>query len=287
MDDFVFQDALVNFFLANDGAGSRVTEREGMRSGDRSVTVSSQEKTILNQFHSNFPRMSLVRARANGEKTEFKFRQFPSGVEVKLSINHPKSKGDETRIYFRKGVFHPEPGDFWFIYERDGDIWIGSFASSDFDNAMQGKTLDEQNGFDQINEEAYQNVLNGRIPSQVKTTSVSYKRNPKVASLALDLCKFQCEMMPDMATFTSKATGNPFLEAHHFIPMFEQRSYSDNNLDVVKNICILNPYAHRMLHHATYSEIEPYVKKLAEPREALLNDLGLTVDRVLKIYGGP
>lgn len=68
--------------------------------------------------------------------------------------------------------------------------------------------------------------------------------------------------------------------------MMEQRHFN-KSLDVVANICILNPYAHRMLHHATYAEIAPYVKQLAERREGFLNAIGVDVDRVLRSYGGP
>lgn len=287
MDDFNFSDGQKSHFHSAEGVGSRVTDREGKKNGDKSVTASISEKILLTKFHDEFPRMSIERAKDRGEKTEFEFRLYPSGREVTLAINHPKAEGNETRIYFRKGVFYPSPSDFWFIYEREGTLWIGSLDPLNFDLAAQGQQPDSQNGFDHVNEDSYQSIINGKVPRETSVTKVGYGRNPQLVKKALIICEYTCELTPSFSSFISKYTGNPYLEGHHFVPMFEQRNYSEISIDVPQNICILNPYVHKMLHHATYGEIEAHIKKLAEPREEFLKTLELSVEDVLRIYGGP
>ena len=287
MDDFSFGRSTLKSLAASSGQGSRVTEREGKAGGDKSVTVSVREKEILHKYHSVFPRMSLERARDRGEKTHFEFRLFPDGRRVTLSINHPKSAGAETRNYFKKDVFYPRPFDFWFLYESENEVWIGALPESDLALLMNGTLPDAQDGYDQYNEVDYQAALNEKLPSLRTTTTVGFARDAAVAKSALHKSGYSCEMLPLHPTFQSRTTRNPYLEAHHFLPMFEQRNWPDTNLDVVENICILNPYAHKMVHHATYSEIEGYLKKMAEPREDFLKGVGVTVDRVLQCYGGP
>lgn len=287
MDDFSFDDKLCGKFGAEQGFGSRVTKREGMKGGDRAVTLTVAEKSLLKKFHQEFPRKSLDEARARGEQADFEVRSFPSGTLETVSINHPKAKGDETRLYFKKGVFHPSPLDFWFLFERSGELWIGSLGESELGHLQTGVSLNLHDGLGANTEVEYQEQLNGKIPKEKTTTSTTFQRDPKVGAEALEASGFVCEMLPEHETFASKRTGQPYLEAHHFFPMMEQRYFPEVTLDVVENICILNPYAHKMVHHATYGDIESHLKKMAEPREEFLKNIGVNVDRVLKSYGGP
>lgn len=284
MDDFKFDDALNRFFRSQRGCGSRITQKDEAKK--RQLTVAKHERELLLQFHPNIPRGALGEAEKKGAQVYFKFRLFPSGTQIDLKINFPKPQKNELRLYFNEAVFSPEAGELWFLFERDAEIWIGSLDDAELTAARKGRPMDPQNGFDQTCEEDYQNAANQKLPELVVSSSLKYHRDPKVAITALANSGHICEMMPKHPHFTSKVTGNPYLEAHHFVPMMAQRHLTQN-LDVVKNICILNPYAHRMLHHATYSEIEPYLKTLAEPREDFIKDVGLNVDKVLRIYGGP
>jgi len=285
VDDFLISSDAYLPLQADIGAGSRVTDREGMAAGDKSVTVSIPEKEILHKFHSNFPRMSVARARERGEKVEFEFRLYPNGENVRLVINHPKSTGNETRIYFKQGVFYPKPSDFWFLFERDGEIWIGSLSDREKLALSKGRGIDRQNGSDAPLEEIFQQAINAP-PEMVSTVVTGYRRDAGVAREALSNSGYKCEMLPDMETFSSKITGKPYLEAHHLLPIFEQRHFSDLSLDTATNICILNPYAHKMLHHAPFDEIKSHLERLAEPREQFLNELGVTMDRLFLSYGG-
>lgn len=56
-------------------------------------------------------------------------------------------------------------------------------------------------------------------------------------------------MDADRITFTSQFVDNPYMEAHHLIPMAGQDFY-ENSLDFVGNIIFLCPTCHRKIHHA-------------------------------------
>lgn len=284
LDNFIFDDSLKTFFLSDNGAGSKITEKD--EASKRQLTVAKHERLLLLKYHPDIPTGALGEAEKRGEKVLFRFRLFPTGQHIDLKINFPKPGKNELRLYFNEAVFSPNVWDNWFLFERNHEIWIGSLDDNEIMAARAGSPIDWQNGFDQAVEEAYQEAANAKLPVLVPSSSLKYRRDPKVAIEAMGKSGNICEMMPNHQTFISRATGAPYLEAHHFVPMMEQRHFKVS-LDVVENICILNPYAHRMLHHATYNEIEPYLVELAGPRDGFLKEIGVSVDRVLRSYGRP
>lgn len=255
MDDFSFDAALNSFFGSDSGVGSRITEKDEAKK--RQLTVAKHERELLLQYHANIPVGALSKAEEQGAKTLFKFRKFPTGQIVELKMNFPKPAKGELRLYFNAEGFSPNAGDKWFLFEKAKEIWIGSLDDTELDAARSGSMIDLQNGFDQISEEAYQDAANRKMPELVAGSTLRYRRDPKVAVEAFETFGHRCEMMPEHETFISRATSKPYLEAHHFVPMMEQRHFGES-LDVVENICILNPYAHKMLRHARYSDIEPF-----------------------------
>ena len=284
MDDFDFDNALNKFFKSENGVGSRITEKD--EANKRQLTVAKRERELLLKYHKDIPVGAVKAAEQRGENTWFRFKKFPSGDYIELKVNFPKPGKNELRLYFNEGAFSPTAGDMWFLFERSGEIWIGSLEDAELEAAHRGIPIDPQNGFDQVSEEEYQIAANADIPDLVSSSTLRYRRNPRVAYDALRRFGHVCEMMPKHEVFISKVTGHPYLEAHHFVPMMEQR-YFDVSLDVTENICILNPYAHKMLHHATYDEIVPHLTKLAEPRADFLKRIGVSMDRVLRSYGRP
>ena len=284
LHNFNFDESLKIFFRAKSGAGSKITEKD--EASKRQLTVAAHERHLLLKYHPDIPIGALGAAEKRGEKVWFQFRLFPTGQLIELKTNFPKPGKSELRLYFNEAVFSPNVWDNWFLFERNDEIWIGSLDDNEIEAARAGTPIDWQNGFDQAVEEAYQEAANTKLPVLVPSSSLKYRRDPKVAIDAMHKSGNVCEMMPDHPTFISRTTGRAYLEAHHFVPMMEQRHF-EVSLDVVENICILNPYAHRMLHHATYNEIEPYLKGLAGPREEFLKEIGVSVNRVLLSYGRP
>jgi predicted HNH restriction endonuclease len=74
------------------------------------------------------------------------------------------------------------------------------------------------------------------------TTRV-FVRNPDVVAEVQHRAQGRCERCYSEAPFNSRATGKPYLEVHHRIPL------ADNGDDTVENAIALCPNCHRYCHH--------------------------------------
>jgi hypothetical protein len=74
------------------------------------------------------------------------------------------------------------------------------------------------------------------------TTRV-FVRNPDVVAEVQHRAQGRCERCHSEAPFNSRATGEPYLEVHHRIPLV------DNGDDTVENAIALCPNCHRYCHH--------------------------------------
>lgn len=285
MDDFKFDKLLCQYFGAEKGAGSRVTPKDEGIKGQITVTK-KYERPI---FEEHFDKILTGKKDDLGDECLRKFKIFPTGETVELPLLlRPGDGRDELRLYMNAGLFRPAPNMFWFTFIKEGELWLGALTEAELNQIRKGALLDLQDGIQDIPEENYQDLINlAKIPKLSTQTVNAYQRDPSVAKSVLEQSDYVCELLPEYPSFTSKTSGKPYLEAHHLVPMFEQRRFLDRSLDVGENICILNPYAHKMVHHATYSDIKAHIKKLSEPREEFLKEIELNVDQVLKIYGGP
>ncbi|OUS07841.1 hypothetical protein A9Q96_04895 [Rhodobacterales bacterium 52_120_T64] len=284
MDDFKFDKILCEYFGAENGAGSRITPKDEGQKGQITITQKF-ERPIFEEYFGDF----LTGKKEDlGDACLNEFKIFPSGETVRLPILlRPGERRNELRLYMKAGLFRPASDMFWFAYLKEGYLWLGSLSEAELNQIRIGAYLDLQDGILEIPEDNYQNLVNdSKKPKQITREVTAYQRDPNIAKEVLENSDYICEIFPEHPSFISKKSGKPYLEAHHFVPMFEQRRFPDYNLDVKENICILNPYSHRLVHHANYADIEAHIKKLAEPREEFLKGLGLSVDRVLKIYEG-
>ena len=75
-------------------------------------------------------------------------------------------------------------------------------------------------------------------------------------------------------SFISKATGLPYMEAHHLIPM-EYYNNFDVSIDVEENIISLCSNCHREIHHGKDASV--IVKKLYEQRKPYLQKAGIDI----------
>jgi 5-methylcytosine-specific restriction protein A len=112
-----------------------------------------------------------------------------------------------------------------------------------------------------------------------------YKRNPEMAAIAIQAASHQCEVEPAHATFTSRKTKKPFVEAHHLIPMQCQVEF-EVSLDVPENIVALCPGCHRKFHHARFGELKPSLGKLFSARSEALKSRSIVVElqELHKVY---
>lgn len=285
MENFQFNDEMRRFFGASSGAGSVVTEKDEARKSQ--ITITRFENEIISSYFDSIPRGSKTSLEEKGISAESPFRLYPTGESISLVLLHPKPDRPELRIYMKAGVFKPVAGLIWFVFIRDGEIWIGALDEHSIEEISVGKTkVASQDALIDFSDDEFQAVFHNEVvPETIEQTIRRIKRDPRIAQAALGNSGYVCEMLPDYPVFTSRGSARPYLEAHHLIPIGIQPKF-ETSLDVRENICILNPYAHKMVHYATYSEIRDHIKKLASPREEFLKSLELSVDDVLKIYGG-
>jgi 5-methylcytosine-specific restriction enzyme A len=284
--DLEFDLNLLNYFGCERGAYSPVTPTEA---GDGQITLTGTEKKIAINF---FGEDELAPYRGNDDVLEAAgldarrpFRIFPAGRFVYPKLKYAKSRGGELRLYFNDNEFKVDVGHFWGIFVKEGEIWLCYFSPW-FKEDISGGMLTTEIASIALEPEKddYQDIINEVAPEFITSTSMSWRRNPKIAAGALAKSDYKCEVQPELETFLSKKTGKPFLEAHHLIPMKAQSVFKDKSLDTEDNICILNPYAHRKLHHAPFDAILPDLQKLILPRKALLEHLEIKEDYVFEIY---
>ena len=118
-----------------------------------------------------------------------------------------------------------------------------------------------------------------------KTTSKGYKRNGQKGKNAIADAEYLCEVDNKHKDFTSKVTGENYVEAHHLIPIEYQDSF-DVSIDVEANIISLCVGCHRKLHHAVFEEIEPIIRELYKKRKERLNkcNIGLEFETLMEMY---
>jgi len=282
-----FSRSLRHFFQCDAGAFSVVTKNENEK---RQVTAVGFEQELLeSHFKGEIEKHQGSRKdmEANGVEPTLAFRKHPTGETVRLVVSYKKGKKNELRYYFNNEAFRPDADDYWFIFVRENEIWLGSFSErmlSFIEKKAFGETYrDARLSILEKENDDYQDSLNGNVPKKIITSGHSWSRNSKLARQAAENADYKCEIQPGFPTFTSKSSGRPFIEAHHLVPMMLQDVFSEN-LDVLENICILNPWSHRLLHHAKFDQIEEHIGQLAAKREAFLKQLAISTNDVLAMY---
>lgn len=283
--DRKFNLEMLKFFGAKQGAFSPVTDREAL---DGQITLTGEEKRIANEIFGKGTlekfrgaRYSIPSAVLNNRPA---FKLYPSGKIVRPILNLPKNSGSELRMYFNEDDFKVEPGRNWGIFERDGEAWLCHF-SDDLKGVAKAVETKEEKRLDLLEDEEddYQAESNRQIPAQNQTTSKRWGRDPAVARSALEKANFVCEMFPSHPTFAGATTGRAFMEAHHLIPMKIQ-SNVEMSLDHTENICCLNPWTHRLVHHGEFKLFEAELARLVKARRKFIEATGLIEDDVMAIY---
>jgi 5-methylcytosine-specific restriction protein A len=111
-------------------------------------------------------------------------------------------------------------------------------------------------------------------PEKVIGSRTSYKRNVDKAKKCILLANYKCEIDNNHKSFVSK-NGNPYMEAHHLIPLSTQE-YFEYSLDVDANIICLCPNCHKKLHHG--GNIETDLRRIYDDRINNLKKSGIDID---------
>lgn len=261
-------------FGTNKGAYSVVTDRENY---DSQITFTDYEAELVIS-HFGKSQLHVGNVKTNKLLSSKTFKLYPSGKEIELNVIYPKPEKTELRLYISaRAGFKPKGGDVWFIFLKDGDIWIGALSESNWREEASEFIRDD-------GDDAYQNIVNDTNTIRIATLKSRdiYARDRKVALERMNLSGFSCEYNPKHKLFISRFTEKPYLEAHHLIPMGLQKDFK-KSLDTVHNVFCLCPYCHRAVHQAT----EPLAKKilgaLAEKRP-VLNDFSLSVNDLFGLY---
>ena len=115
-------------------------------------------------------------------------------------------------------------------------------------------------------------------PDPAQFTTLSWKRNQIIKAQAIKGAHYLCENDNGHMTFTSKATGRPYMEGHHLIPVQFQKDF-DTSIDVYANVVSLCPICHRLLHFGADNEKTYMAEKLFDTRSKRLINCGIDLSK--------
>jgi 5-methylcytosine-specific restriction protein A len=265
------------YFGASDGAYSIVTSNEREK-GQITLSEIDGEAGIAVD---HFGEYNIPREASDGKRLAVMVIDRSDGLvrPSDLTINFPKSKGNELRIYRGASAgFGYEAGDVWYVFVRNGKLHVGSMLEHKW-RAIG--TLDSNDGDFQ---EAVDEGSDLYTPKYVTFAGTSIAREPAIARQAITDSQYICAYSGAPTPFISKRTQKPYLEAHHLIPLGLEPILGFK-VDVPENIFALNPLWHRAIHHAAPDKVRDILTKLAKQRQSFLLSKGLDANELIRLYG--
>ncbi|MEQ9006855.1 MAG: HNH endonuclease signature motif containing protein [Ekhidna sp.] len=293
----IFNDKQLEYFQARQGAFSQVTIREA--SGDKAVTIDRDEKNVLSQ---KYPLDAFTRrggAQPDGKPSRHVFNILNprdlSHNKKNLSVTYPKRQGNELRLYFNvDSGFYPTSDQVWFIFVREGEDvpFVGCMEVNSWENLFNDEDVRVRQfeislSIDEDDDEFQKAVNSPKPPAESHDSTVTkYKRDIRVSKKALESAEYKCEFDPEHETFTSLATGMPYMELHHLVPISTQSKF-DVSLDVESNIVALCPQCHREIHFGADDGKKEKIDRLLDHRGEAIHEAGIEIERedLYKIYG--
>lgn len=265
----------LNYFRADEGAYSIVTGDE-RRNSQITLTEADGEAAIAIRA---LGRANIPRRAARGRASNV-FVRHPdeTGQPAMLIINFPKAAGDELRIYRNASQgFNYEAGDVWFVYRRAAMLFVGAMPEPAW--RALGRNDEEDEKYIDLTEQAEAGPV---APARI--TTLVYARDPAIAVRRFKAAGYCCEVKKTHRLFESRATGRPFVEAHHLVPVSLGKRFPQINLDQLENIFALCPWCHRAIHHGGTALVTSILSTLIGRREALCGRLQLTPEEILRLY---
>jgi predicted HNH restriction endonuclease len=269
-----FGKAQTTKFGTTQGAYSIVTDREHY---DSQVTLTDYEAELLIS-HFGKDNLHVGNVKSNKALSAKVFRLYPSGEKILLNVIFPKPHKTELRLYLSaKAGFKPSGGDVWFIFSKGHDIWIGALSEPEWRDEVSEFKQDDS-------DEVYQNFVNESNTIRIATLKGRdiYARDRNVALKRMKLSGFACEYDPKHKLFISRFSANPYLEAHHLIPMGLQKEFK-KSLDTIHNVFCLCPHCHRAVHYANEPLARKILSTLADQRP-VLNEYSLNINDLFGLY---
>lgn len=282
-------------FSAVDGSYSLVTNRE---LEDSQITATDAETNLLRSyFLRRNETIHIGNVQSSHGTAAKEFKLYPTGKTVKLNLVYPKPEKSELRLYISKRAgFFPNQGDVWFLFvkRQDNSLWIGSMPEKQWRrwNSI-GKIDDAEQLADENIDDidalilAQQNKNDSNLPVEKTIIETESKRevirHREIAVKRMQQSRYKCEYDSSHSLFIAKATGCPYLEVHHIIPICFQKQLHGLKLDSLNNLCCLCPSCHRAIHHAEDDLVKSILDRIAEKRD-LSRNFGLSAEDLYRLY---
>ena len=261
-------------FGTKTGAYSVVTERENF---DSQITLTDYEAEMV-VSHFGRANIHIGNVKSNKALSAKQFLLFPDKRIISLNLVFPKAGKTELRLYISsRAGYMPKSGDIWFMFVKDGFIWIGAMPEPVWRFGSSVLKIDET-------DELYQNSVNDTDKVRIlklKERDI-FARDRNVAVKRMNLADFKCEVDPAHRLFVSRFSHKPYLEAHHLVPIGLQGEFK-RSLDTIHNVFCLCPFCHRAVHHSEVKQARNILETLATKRP-VLDAFSLTVPDLLNLY---
>ena len=146
-------------FGTSSGAYSVVTSREHY---DSQITLTDYEAAMV-ITHFGKGQIHVGNVQSNKPLSSKPFRLFPRGKVINLNVVYPKPEKTELRLYIStKAGFKPEGGEIWFMFLKDGAIWIGAMPESKWRAESSEAKQD-------VSDEIYQQAINDTDTVRIAT----------------------------------------------------------------------------------------------------------------------
>lgn len=182
----------------------------------------------------------------------------------------------------------------YMMGKRSVDQFNDYFLLSDDGHYLEEEQEQEENFQDNVQtalnstdeEDADEEPLSKPAPVFDKAGKERWPRDAQVAARALRLSNYKCAYDESHISFTSKVTGERYLEIHHLVPMKYQGEFNVS-LDRTAQLLALCPTCHRQIHHGTDKEKETMLRKLFYDRREKLEKIGIEIGfkELSKMYG--
>ena len=114
-------------------------------------------------------------------------------------------------------------------------------------------------------------------PEPVTVNNIKrYRRNLLEVRKAKISADYICEYDNKHVTFVNNFDNNPYIEAHHLIPMATQGLF-EYNIDFADNIICLCPNCHRRIHYGVKSEKSEMVQKFYKERHEKIESFNVDI----------
>lgn len=265
-----FQLFHTKYFDAIRGTYSIVTEREEY---DSQITLTDVESQMVINFFA-LENLHVGNVGSNKTKASKEFLLYPHYNKINLNLVFPKPNKLELRLYLSsRGGFKPKGGEVWFLYiNQFNELVIGSMSENKWNDLDHFDPVDS-NYLEEVEEtiSSESNFIKppkGKIIEQIIGQRKIYVRNPRIAASSIINANFKCQVNPLHRTFIAQKTKNPFVEAHHFVPMKFQDSFKFP-LDCVENVISLCPTCHRGIHLGEVNHKKKLIQKIYLDRKAI------------------